>query len=80
MKERMAEVWERQERGWYIAEGVGGIVNEHETRPQWFFYPVDEAGHYCTLNIGKREGPFKTLKLAKHFVKNEMQKFRRAAI
>lgn len=46
-------VWERQEPGWYTADGVGGIVREGADR--WYFYPAGEAK---TSGVG----PYRTLR------------------
>jgi hypothetical protein len=30
--------WEKQERGWYTKEGVGGVCKENDGR--WYIYPL----------------------------------------
>lgn len=45
--------WRREERGWWVREGVGGIVREEDRR--WYFYPADD---------GPRRGPWRTLTYA----------------
>jgi len=58
--------WRREEAGWYVADGVGGIVNEgpgygprgRGSHPGgWYFYP-EHSGQF---------GPFSTLAKAEAF-------------
>jgi hypothetical protein len=49
----VCEGWRREEPGWWVMDGVGGICREADGR--WWFYPVEDS---------ERVGPFRTLSYA----------------